>query len=60
MCSEWISEETATIPLCTMSFHLDILGTANVCEMLFVANKADLLVSKRQPVLLLCSRSMIQ
>jgi hypothetical protein len=40
-----------------MRFRLDTLGTENVCEMLFVANKADLLVSKRQPVLLLCSRS---
>jgi hypothetical protein len=38
-------------------YYLDTLGTATVCAMLLFANKADLLVSKRQPVLLLCSRS---
>ena len=48
------SEQTAITPLRKMSLYSDTLWTATVCEMLLIANRADLMVSKRRPVLLFC------
>ena len=56
----YFSVQTAIILPCRTSFCSDALGTATICEILFLASKADLVLSKRQPVLLLRSRSDYQ